>query len=192
LLCIWGPELDTAALGTVPIIEATQGPFLGYAIVGQLSAFPLMPAIVRLNKTLFREGVFYEDQNGTDGISDRDPDTGMLYCNNATNPGWLDGVRGFVERHEGVTGAPNSHHVIWENAFLEQNPLGSFEAFVFPRTMPPDKIKMTIRDRFRAWAFNGTVAAANNALDSLDSTPSAFNNAAGCALDRDQSRGRGN
>jgi hypothetical protein len=102
---------------------------------------------VFLNPTLFREGVFYADQNGHDGLSDRNGN-GVLYCNNAINTSWVDRLMVFVRRHEGMTAATNSHYGIWGQAFQTLNPQGVIEALVFPSTTPSARIRERVLKLF--------------------------------------------
>jgi hypothetical protein len=190
----WGtlrePKLDTVSIGSIPVVVADSGPSIGYAAVGPIAAIPLSQPEVVLNPTLYREGLFYEDQNGTDGVSDRDPNTGMLYCNNATDSTWLDRVRTFVERHEGVTGTADSHFGLWTQGFQTMNPQGSIESLVFPAKTPPEEVKGRVIGAFAGWLRQKPVSELHDPLDAAESRPSVFNAVAGCALDRDISRER--
>ena len=187
-----GPELDTLALGMIPIVVASSGPSIGFAAIGSLSSIPLKRPIVKLNVTLYREGIFYHDQNGTDGISTTDPESGRPYCNNAIDPGWLDRVRAFVVRHEGITGAANSHHGLWIQAFQTYNPQGAMESLLFRDTaIVQSRIKDLLSKSFENWAAQKSIEELHKPLDASEGTKAAFDAAAGCALDRDISIERG-
>jgi hypothetical protein len=190
---VWGelrdPRIDTLTLGSVPTVVATSGPSTGYATVGPVS-LSLMTPQVFLNPTLFREGVFYADQNGHDGLSDRN-ENGVLYCNNAIDTSWVDRLMVFVRRHEGMTAATNSHYGIWGQAFQTLNPQGVIEALVFPSTTPSARIRERVLRLFEDWTKLNSVRDLHRALDDLESKATVFDAEAGCALDRDLSRERG-
>ena len=183
------PTIDTLGMGSVPVVVATSGPSAGYATVGPVS-LPLMRPEVLLNPTLFREGVFYADQNGHDGLSDRN-ENGVLYCNNAIDTSWVDRLMAFVRRHEGVTGAPNSHYGLWTQAFQTLNPQGAIESLVFPATTPPDQVRGRVVKLFEDWRKLTSVDAPHDTLDGAESTNAKFDTEAQCALDRDLTRERG-
>lgn len=180
-----GPEVDTAAVGDLPIVSATSGPSAGYFIVAPAAPIALKGPEVVMNPTFLRTGPFYRDQNGTDGQSSVDPDSNMPYCNNATDPSWLDRVEAFVRRHEGLTGDPSSHFGIYANALATLNPQGSIESLVFPIGTSPAAVRLRVHGALKSWALSPAVSASHQTLDGTESTRAAFNAAAQCALDRD-------
>lgn len=184
------PKMDTLAIGPITVVVADSGPSIGYATVGPIGSLPLVGPEVVLNPTLYREGTFYADQNGHDGVSNRD-ENGMLYCNNATDPGWLDRVLAFVRRHEGVTGAANSHYGLWTQAFQTLNPQGAIESLVFPADTPQDQVRGRVVGSFNAWLSQQSVNAPHDDLDNLESKNAKFSAEAGCALDRDLTKEKG-
>ena len=183
------PAVDTLGMGPVPVVVATSGPSVGYATVGTFS-LPLMRPEVLLNPTLFREGVFYADQNGHDGLSDRNAN-GVLYCNNAIDTSWVDRLMAFVRRHEGMTAAANSHYGIWMQAFQTLNPMSTIEALVFPANTPPAQVKDRVIKQFEDWSQLQSVDALHDALNAVDANSAVFDAEAGCALDRDLTREKG-
>lgn len=185
------PKIDTLQLGTVPVITPSQGLFVGYAVLGAVTGLPLVAPRIRLNRTLFREGAFYRDQNGFDGVSTSDPFTGRSYCNNATDSTWVDRARDFVFRHEGVNGELDSHYAHWTQAFQTLNPQGTIEAMVFPKATSQGGIKNMIYSLFTTWLGRPSVEAPHNTIDARDRSHDVWTNMLGCALDRDLSVERG-
>ena len=58
---------DVANMGSVPVLDATSGPFeQGWAVIGNISHIPLTVPLIELAPALFGHGGFYEDQDGVD------------------------------------------------------------------------------------------------------------------------------
>lgn len=186
-----GPEVDTATVGDLPIIVATSGPSEGYFVIASGASVPLKRPEVVLNPTFLRAGPFFRDQNGTDGFSSVDPVSNMPYCNNATDPTWIDRVEAFVRRHEGVTGDPSSHFGLFSNALATLNPQGSIESLLFLNGTSSADVRRRVHSALKSWALSPSVSAPHTNLDDTESTPAAFNAAAQCALDRNLVQERG-
>jgi hypothetical protein len=189
----WGWSLtgpDTASLGTLPVIDPPDGPFAtAGAIFGALSQLRLSRPIVEIAPALFREGLLYEDQDGRDSLGTAGRN-GRSICNNATDPGWVDRLRAYIERHEGVGGQSPSHYSIYVNLFQTTRPQDGIESMVFSSSSSQDALKKRIYDHILLWRENDAKPF-HLQFDASETTIEKLDEAAGCSIDYEIKEQRG-
>jgi hypothetical protein len=183
-------SVDTAALGAVATIPITTGPFkeLNVALLAGAPVLPMREPRVYVHPFFSRDTTiqFFADQDGTDDGARVEDETGLAFCNNATGSIWVDNLRAFVERHEGIGAQPDSHYGIYLSQFAGQSRFDVLEQATIPLSTPAADLKMILARRYVAWDIDN--AAPHQAIDVRDGADAALNTAAGCALDYDYTR----
>ncbi|MDQ6830946.1 MAG: hypothetical protein M3081_18940 [Gemmatimonadota bacterium] len=102
------------------------GPNDGYVFV--LQNFQIPQPVVYINSALSAGSAFASNQTGSFNGNTVDPATKLPYCTTAALPL----LRAQTERHEGLTGAANSHYGIWAANMKSATMSADIEKLVFP------------------------------------------------------------
>lgn len=164
------PGLDLG--GGVPLVRAQAGPNRGFGVLQTLP--PLARPYGEINDALYGEGTFAELQDGEWHGQAVDSTTGLPYCTQAALPL----LRAYIERHEGATGADNSHYGIWQQLFRDGQLARTFEMFVFRSTASDVEVAAQLIQTFTSWTDQHQ--APHQALDSTDLGGDAPYRAIGC------------
>jgi hypothetical protein len=181
----WGQSStapDSASLGTLSVIDPPDGPFANAgAIFGPIAQLRLVRPVIAIAPALFREGLLYEDQDGQDSLGTAGRN-GRSICNNSTDPGWVDRLRAYIERHEGVAAQSPSHYSIYLNLFQTTRPQDGIESAVFASGTSQDALKQRIYSHILQWVDNDAKPFQLQ-FDAQETTVEKLDQAAGCSID---------
>jgi hypothetical protein len=141
----------------------------------------LVRPVIAIAPALFREGLLYEDQDGQDSLGTAGRN-GRSICNNSTDPGWVDRLRAYIERHEGVAAQSPSHYSIYLNLFQTTRPQDGIESAVFASGTSQDALKQRIYSHILQWVDNDAKPFQLQ-FDAQETTVEKLDQAAGCSID---------